>query len=203
MMKRLRFVLLVLVAVAVGGVGEWLTRPSASPIPSVALMKRVFAINPDGAAHRLLQAGIAREPQRAGAQQHFHVALRLWVDGALQVPPRGVGLVDAGRPAAIHTHDFSGVVHIHHPVGARPYTLADVMTVWGVRYDRDHLGPWPLRAGWRARLWVNRRQVGFGAPVALHEHQDIVLAMASPGVALPSHPPLEPFDWESAPIRRG
>ena len=185
--------LLALLVVVMGAVSAALAAPALRddpPSTPVAVAEDEFAYRVDGALRRAQAAGVGREPR--DDQQHVHAAVRLIVDGIEYHPPRDVGLVDAGALLAIHTHDASGVVHMHQAKGARPFTLGQLFAVWGIQVDGSGAG--------EPRTWINGRPRPLSMEVPLTDHADVVVEAGTAG-AEADRPPVAAFDFDSAPIR--
>ena len=56
------------------------------------------------------------------------------------------GRMVSGFVSAIHTHDDSGLVHVHSP-DRRTYTLGQIFDVWGVRLTERCVGGYCATAG--------------------------------------------------------
>jgi hypothetical protein len=101
----------------------------------------------DNLGERLDRIGLPRLTQE-GQALDFHVQLSVEVEGTDVRVPTSVGLngeeVAGGRMvsgfvAAIHTHDDTGLVHVHSP-DVRPYTLGQLFDVWGVSFTEERIG---------------------------------------------------------------
>lgn len=73
---------------------------------------------------------------------HEHFTVDYYVNGERELLPSGIGLKDRTWTgyladegiqdnAPIHTHDFTGQVHVE-PTEDKRYTLADLFKVWGI-----------------------------------------------------------------------
>ena len=96
---------------------------------------------------RLDRIGLERLTQE-GVALDLHIQLSVQVEGTDVEVPSSIGLngeeVAGGRMvsgfvSAIHTHDATGLVHVHSP-DVRPYTLGQLFDVWGVRLTPERLG---------------------------------------------------------------
>ena len=68
---------------------------------------------------------------------HVHASLSVFVDGAREVVPTGIGIDNDGhRIAGMHTHDCSGTVHIEVEEDAE-LTLGQFADTWGLRLDGE------------------------------------------------------------------
>jgi hypothetical protein len=68
---------------------------------------------------------------------HIHAHLALFVDGAPETIPAGIG-IHRTCIAWLHTHDTSGIIHVEAPA-PHTYTVGDFFAVWGKRLDTTHL----------------------------------------------------------------
>ncbi len=180
-----------------------LVRPAApSSSPSPAQVSRVFALPLSGSAviRRAQAAGVGYEP--SGRQIHQHAYVRAVVAGVEVHAPRGLGYVGPGLPLGIHTHDLSGVIHLHRPPGSRPYRLSGLMAVWGVPYAPGvRLGPWTAQDGWTVGACASGRPAPGGNP-ALTDRADIIVYASPPG-APAGCPPASPANWKALPVSAG
>jgi hypothetical protein len=71
-----------------------------------------------------------------GLATHTHTTLKVIVNGKQKQVPAGIGIdVDAGKIAALHTHDTSGLVHLESAKENDSFTLGQFLTVWGMPKD--------------------------------------------------------------------
>ncbi len=64
---------------------------------------------------------------------HIHTQLEVKVNGGAMDLPAGIGIdEDAGRIAALHSHDTDGLIHVESPQKNAKYTLDQFLTVWGM-----------------------------------------------------------------------
>ncbi len=101
----------------------------------------------DHLGERLDQIGLPRLTQE-GVALDLHVHLSVEVEGTKVKIPSSIGLngeeiaggkMASGFVSAIHTHDDSGLVHVHSP-DVRPYTLGQLFDVWGVTLTEERIG---------------------------------------------------------------
>lgn len=121
---------------------------------------------------------------------HQHSLVSIYKDGVRMGPPDNVG--HAACSYELHTHDRTGMVHIHSDV-EKTFTLGQFFTLWGQ----------PLAAGGTAGLsgpvrfyLIQNEQLtpypGDPAQLALVPHREIVIISgASPGV-------LPKYRWPSS-----
>jgi len=71
-----------------------------------------------------------------GVATHHHTTLNVVVNGKDEVVPAGIGIdANAGKIAALHTHDDSGLVHLESAKENDSFTLDQFLTVWGMPKD--------------------------------------------------------------------
>lgn len=116
------------------GGGESDRSGSASAVVGLARAMQM----PDAAAagRALTQAGV---PRVAGAdaeqRPHPHAAVRVITPEFDARFRRGAGVVDTSAEFAIHTHDASGVVHLHPRAGER-FSLTQLLAMTGTDPQR-------------------------------------------------------------------
>ena len=131
---------------------------------------------------------------------HIHARLAIFVHGASEKVPAGVGIADpqvvstSHGPAVgsgacfswLHTHAADGIIHIESPV-RRTFTLGNFFDVWGRPLSSAQVGP----AKGKVTALVNHR-VWLGDPrdIPLHAHSQIQLEVGTPLVA-----PLRITSW--------
>ncbi len=130
---------------------------------------------------------------------HIHTHLAVFVNGAPQSIPYGIGVVTpevtqtALGPFAeatrcyywLHTHAGDGVIHVESPT-RREYTLGDFFAIWGQPLSGQRVGP----VTGTVAVYVNgTRYAGDPRAIVLTEHEDIQLDVGTPVV------PPEPVDW--------
>jgi len=160
--------------------------------PAQQSLDAVFADHQAGSTQRAAAAGVPASPRPTDTEMHTHVAVRILAqDGGLYQPPLGLGISDRGVQLSIHTHDQTGVAHMHQPAGSKPFTVGQLMAVWGVPVSDGAL------AGHPARLWVNGKQTPLTAVMALNDRDDLVIALDQPDLR---EDPLPAFDWDTIPL---
>lgn len=133
---------------------------------------------------RLDQIGLPRLTQE-GSALDLHVQLSVEVDGDKVKVPSSIGLngeeatggrMVSGFVSAIHTHDDSGLVHVHSPE-VRPYTLGQLFDVWGVTLTQDRIGGYCAGGGRRLNVESNGKEItGDPREVPLEDGQRISVA---------------------------
>jgi hypothetical protein len=124
------------------------------------------------------------EPEREGTQIHRHIAVRVVTDDIPVLPPRDIGNTVRGF-LAIHTHDQSGVIHVHQPKDEPGFKLSDVWTAWGLPVDAQRFGDIQSQVC----IYQNGKIVSQDVEVKNKDDFQIVLSECS-------RPPLPPFDWK-------
>lgn len=122
---------------------------------------------------RLDEIGLPRLTQE-GSAMDMHVQLSVEVEGTKVRVPASIGLngeeVAGGRMvsgfvSAIHTHDDSGLVHVHSP-DVREYTLGQLFDVWSVTLTANRIGGYCVEEGHTLSVEANGEAV-IGDPRAL------------------------------------
>lgn len=107
---------------------------------------------------------------------HIHQHLDVYVDQQHVTLPAQIGIYGNSFITEIHTHQTDGVVHVESAQN-HPYTLGQLFGEWSVRLNARCLGRYCGHLHW----WVNGKpQVGNPAGLALHAHQEIVVASGKP-----------------------
>lgn len=161
---------------------SWIIKPQPDTL-SFARIDKALSLRQDQVSVRAAKASVPVEPKKD--QSHIHVAVRIAGVGTLWLAPENLGLTERGQELAIHTHDATGVVHLHRPRGVRPFTLSQVMAVWGVPLTGRAI------AGFPARILVNGRQQG--PSYQLKDRDDVIIEIEDPS-RLPK------FDWDAVPL---
>ena len=127
----------------------------------------------DHLGERLDRIGLPRLTQE-GSAMDVHVQLSVEVEGTKVRVPTSIGLngeeVAGGRMvsgfvSAIHTHDDTGLVHVHSP-DVREYTLGQLFDVWGVTLTKERIGGYCVEEGHTLTVEANGEPVS-GDPRAL------------------------------------
>jgi hypothetical protein len=120
-------------------------------------------------------------PRQSDTGVHFHVLLRIVIDGRPAPVPAGIGIDLRGRfLAPLHTHDASGIVHVESE-RRFPFTLGQVFTVWGVPFGDTRIGGLADGGARRLRVYVDGRPVAHPAAHVLRAHDRIVVGFGAPG----------------------
>ncbi len=109
-----------------------------------------------------------------GEVVHIHQHLDLYVNARPVPLPAGIGIDQQQQfIAPVHTHDFSGIIHVESPT-RRTFTLGTFFDIYGVRLTARCVGG---NCG-TLRLWVNgKARHGDPRTLVLAKHQEIVLAV--------------------------
>ncbi len=183
---------IVAVVAAIIGVA---VRDNGTPSPRLTV-NDTLALQRDGAAQRAAAAQITDAPAPDATEIHEHMHLAVIVDGLPTNAPEELGYLPDGRLLGIHTHDASGVVHLHRRPDQAPYRLEQVLALWGIPRSRTRLGALAIGDGsWTATLWVNGRKAPHWThDVPLANCQDVQIELRADGIPSRSAPqPLFPF----------
>ena len=135
--------------------------------------------------------GIPAEPQKGQREKHTHLALRIYWDGASWPVPQRLGYASNGQPLAIHTHAADAVVHLHLPDGTKPFTLRQVLELWGLPLQGNQIRGEDL---W---IWKNGKPWNNGLNQPIPDKADVVIEIDSRSKKVP----LRKFDWSLIPLR--
>ena len=125
---------------------------------------------------RLVKIGIP--PLKAEGQVlHTHQHLDVVIRGKGYPIPAGIGIDARSRfIAPLHTHDFTGIVHVESPT-VRKYTLGQLFDVWGLRFSSRCVGGYCAKGKERVWVFVNGLEwLGDPRAIALRRHDEIVIA---------------------------
>jgi hypothetical protein len=128
---------------------------------------------------------------------HLHAHVSLFVRGEQIAIPAGVGIVDPVlvneyvifNPTKcfyeLHTHDASGIIHLHANAGqSRPLTLGSLFGVWGRTLSRDNL----VGNAGSVIAYVNQQlYTGDLASIVLSNHTQVTLEVGEPRVKPPTY----------------
>jgi hypothetical protein len=142
------------------------TTRAASPAPAWPL-----PADPSAAAAK---AGL-QVLDREMLQVHYHAHLDIIVRGTPTKVAANIGIDPKKGITALHTHDYSGIVHIESAADV-PFTLGQLFTEWGQPLSPTELGPEKAAAGEQVRLYRNGTLVpGDPAAYRLQAHDELVL----------------------------
>jgi hypothetical protein len=124
---------------------------------------------------------------------HIHARLTIFVNGASEKVPYGVGIADPQTEQTksgpfvgggscfswLHTHAADGIIHIESPV-QRTFTLGNFFDVWGQPLSSSQVGPakGPVTAIVDDQVWL-----GDPRDIPLKAHSQIQLEVGRPLVA--------------------
>jgi hypothetical protein len=113
---------------------------------------------------------------------HIHQHLDLYVRGKHEPLPALIGInVQQRYLSPIHTHDFSGVIHVESPT-KRTFTLGQFWDVYGVRFDAHCVGG---ECG-GVQVYVNgARYLGNPRAIVLRSHQELAVVVGKPPKEIP------------------
>jgi hypothetical protein len=155
---------------------------------------------------RTVAAGLKPEPKEF-LIHHVHAHLDVFVDGRPIVVPAGVGinirdpevkkftLPDGSKSyggielckkpciSPLHTHDASGILHTESAT-AKPNTLGEFFTEWGVRLNASCVGPYC--APRPIAIYVDgKRYTKDPRAIELTDHKEIAIVIGSPPAQIP------------------
>jgi hypothetical protein len=113
---------------------------------------------------------------------HIHQHLDLYVRGKHEPIPALIGInVQQRYLSPIHTHDFSGVIHVEAPT-KRTFTLGQFWDVYGVRFTARCVGG---ECG-GVTVYVNgTRRLGNPRAIVLREHQELAVVVGNAPKRIP------------------
>lgn len=173
-------VVVVLVVVLTGG-SKKPFYPTYADLPGMQTKAAPWPNNSTTLAGRVVLLHLDALAQEALAF-HIHQHLDVYVDGKHETVPAGVGIDDNTFITQLHTHATDGVLHVESAQN-RPYTLGQFFGEWGVKLTSTCLGHYCTGVQW----WVDgQKQTGNPAHLVLKAHQEIVVAVGTPPVKIPS-----------------
>jgi hypothetical protein len=127
--------------------------------------------------------------RREGRAVDRHIEVMVLVDGQRVLVPDMVGINgteiqggvrSTGFVTEMHTHDRSGLVHIHADA-ERPFLLGEFFDVWGVAFGADRIGGACASGDRTVRVIVDGTATG-GDPrsVEMSDGSTIVVAIGTP-----------------------
>ncbi len=118
-----------------------------------------------------------------------HVQVEVLVDGQPVLVPDTIGIngteiqggvMSTGFVTEMHTHDRSGLVHIHADA-ERPFLLGEFFDVWGVAFGADRFGGECASGDRTVRVIVDGTQAsGDPRSVEMSDGSTIVVAIGTP-----------------------
>ena len=180
---------------------------SASPSPSAGSAAVVWPAPPDP-MDRTVAAGLKPQPKEF-LTNHVHAHLDVFVDGKRVTVPAGIG-IKIDDPAVhhgpmpdgstsyggiqlcnepcispLHTHDDSGILHTES-ADARPNTLGEFFTEWGVTLDASCVATFCSPATPIAIYVDGQRSSGDPRAIELTDHREIAIVIGTPPAQIPS-----------------
>lgn len=144
-------ILLAATVVALAGCGKSGPREQGLQVtgPGIRATQPPWPPQYSGLAARIRTLGL---PTGSAVRFHIHAELNIYNQGLLVTVPAEIG-IDQRRhiETTIHTHDFTGIIHMEAPHPFR-YTLGNFFTIWGVRFGAGTLGA--LEDNGSNRVWV-------------------------------------------------
>lgn len=120
--------------------------------------------------------GLAASAESA-ALTHYHVHIRLVVDGHAVRLPAQIGLDSANQVfSEVHTHDATGVIHIESPQANYRAKLLDAFDMWGVYLTPQCIGGY---CG-GLKMWVNGKPSTAFGNLVLQPHMAITILAGQP-----------------------
>jgi hypothetical protein len=142
------------------------------------------------------KAGLAERVEGLGfppvgdESYHAHALLTVYRDGE-QIPvPADLGYDERGAHSSLHTHTPDGVIHMEAD-DPYPYTLAHVMTTWGVAFGPDRLGGDTASGTKQVHVYLNGQPAS--PDVELADGDDVVIAYGIPN-SFPTLPPADALE---------
>jgi len=151
------------------------TNPTA--LPGLMTTKAPWPANNGAPLRARLKAAGIPALGAEGSRLHTHQHLDVVVNGSGYAVPAGIGIDPRNRfISPLHTHDFSGILHLESPT-VRKYRLGQFFDVWGLRFSSRCLGGYCTKG--KKRVWVfvdGSRVLGNPRALALRQHDEIVIA---------------------------
>lgn len=131
--------------------------------------------NTDQLKSRLDAIHLPALPQEA-VDFHIHQHLDILVHGKPVDVVANIGINEKeGFITELHTHDTRGVMHVESPK-KQDFFLGQFMDIWGVRFDKTHLGGYTDSGDNQLRVYVNGQQYkGDPRQLKLEAHQEILI----------------------------
>jgi hypothetical protein len=171
-MPRLRAaaLILVLASTLLAGCGSDPAPPAAPAVPSAWPL-------PADVEAAMKSAGLPLLG-REMLEVHYHAHVDLMIRGVRVMVPALIGIdVKSQRISPLHTHDTTGIIHIESEKDI-PFTLGQLFAEWGQPLTASRIGPVPVGAGEKLRLYANGTEVTTDlAATKLKEHTEYYLWM--------------------------
>lgn len=141
----------------------------------------------DGLEQRVAGLGF---PPVGDESYHAHALLSVYRDGEQVSVPADLGYDERGAHSSLHTHTPDGVIHMEAD-DPYPYTLAHVMTTWGVAFDQNTLGSDTAAGENQVHVYINGEP---SSPDAELEDGDNVVVAYGPEGSFPTEPPADALE---------
>jgi hypothetical protein len=124
--------------------------------------------------------------------EHYHAHLSLFASGEQIAIPRAIGIQDPilqGESVLagscfywLHTHDYTGIIHVEPPATGHTFTLGQFFDIWGQPLASDKVATYTGAV----TVYVDgKRYTGDPRAIVLTNHQQITLEVGTPRVAPP------------------
>ncbi|MBA2716557.1 MAG: hypothetical protein H0U51_05800 [Propionibacteriales bacterium] len=129
----------------------------------------------DDVPARVAAAGLDLGPM--GTAEHYHLHLRILVNGTEVSVPPNIGVDPAtGAMSAVHTHEADGTIHIEAVTAGEVLTLGQLFTEWGVKLTSTQVGGASTEPGQQVEVTSNgTADTGDPNDLRLEPDQQIVL----------------------------
>lgn len=129
----------------------------------------------DDVPARVAAAGFDLGPM--GTAEHYHLHVRILVNGAEVPVPPNIGVDPAtGAMSAVHTHEADGTIHIEAATLGDVFTLGQLFTEWGVKLTSTQVGGASAEPGQQVKVTSNGTAVtGDPYDLRLEPDQQIVV----------------------------
>jgi hypothetical protein len=190
--------LFLFLALALGGCATTDPAPSTAPgvscpAPATALPGLQTGSPPWSPALDTLQSRLeaigAPILRQEGQAVDRHIQVIVSVDGQGVLVPDTIGIngteieggvMSTGIVTEMHTHDRSGLVHIHAVV-ERPFLLGEFFDVWGVAFGADRIGGACASGDRAVRVFVDGAEAsGDPRSVEMTDGSTILVAIGTP-----------------------
>jgi hypothetical protein len=165
-----------------------------SALPGLMTTKAPWSANNGAPLRARLRAAGIPALGAEGTRLHIHQHLDVVISGSGYPVPAGIGIDSRSQfISPLHTHDFTGIIHIESPT-IRRYTLGEFFDVWGLRFSSRCIGGYCAKG--KKKVWVyvdGRRVSGDPRAIVLRRHDEIVVAYGTFASIPKPIPPAYPF----------
>jgi hypothetical protein len=153
--------------------------------PGIRATAPPWSVQDQNLTQRVRRLGL---PTGDSEKFHIHALLSVYNQGLLVPVPPNVGIDKRhDLESSLHTHDFTGIIHME---AAKPFraTLGDFFSEWVVRFGAGTLGA--LQDNGQNRVWVyaNGRRISDPARYVLRNGDNISVGYGPQG-SFPHQPP--------------